>query len=67
MFEKASRLKLRFEYKGLCSVEELWDLSVQELDNIYKVLNSKAKAMREESLLQEKTKEDQLQKKVNQS
>jgi hypothetical protein len=60
MFEKAVRLKLRFDHKGVCSVEDLWDLSVQELDNIFKGLNVKAKTMQEESLLQGQTKEDEL-------
>ena len=60
MFDKASRLKVRFDYRGACSVEDLWDLSVQDLDTVYKNLNAKSKAMKEDSLLEEKTQEDEV-------
>lgn len=59
MFIKASREKMRFPYKGLATVEDLWDLSVTELDKIYKSLNAKAKQAQEESLLEVKTSEDE--------
>lgn len=59
MFIKASREKVRFPYKGLATVEDLWDLSVTELDKIYKSLNAKAKRAQEESLLEVKTSEDE--------
>jgi len=58
IFELASRMKLRFSYKGMLSVEDIWDLSVQELDRIFKVLNAKLKVCKEESLLGSKSSEN---------
>lgn len=60
MFEKAAREKIRFNYKGSLSVEDLWDLGLQELDSIFKDLNSKLKVTKEESLLNTKSAEDKL-------
>jgi len=60
MFEKATREKIRFPYRGQISVEDLWDLHVTELDSVFKVLNSKLKVVKEESLLDAKTKEDDI-------
>ena len=51
IFKLASRSKTRFAYKGSLSVEDLWDLSVQELDKIFRGLNAKLKVCKEESLL----------------
>jgi transcriptional antiterminator Rof (Rho-off) len=58
MFETALRNKFRFQFKGLISVEDLYDLSVQNLDTVFKGLNSQLKQVQEESLLNTKTKED---------
>jgi len=58
IFETATRAKMRFMFKGLISVEELWDLSVDELDCIFKELNKQFKNKKEEGLLHQQTKKD---------
>lgn len=58
MFETATREKLRFPFKGQISVEDLWDLSIENLDSIFKILNAQLKQTKEESLLQVKTAKD---------
>ena len=59
IFEYAVRNKLRFPYKGQISAEDLWDLSVSQLDIVFKTLNSAKKVGEEESLLGKKSKEDE--------
>lgn len=59
MFIKVTRDKVRFPYRGLASVEDLWDLPVTELDKIYKTLKKQEKTANEESLLEVKTDEDE--------
>ena len=54
IFEFASRNKVRFPFKGMISVEDLWDLSLTNLDSIYKTLNKQVKQSEEESLLSTK-------------
>ncbi|ECB2088347.1 hypothetical protein CHUBBYTHOR_165 [Shigella phage ChubbyThor] len=45
MFDKATRLKLRFESnKGLLSVEQVWDLSLTALNEMAKGLSRQVKA-----------------------
>ena len=58
MFEVAVRNKLRFPFKGVVSVEDLFDLSVQNLDSIFKTLNAELKQVKEESLLNTKSEQD---------
>lgn len=60
MFEVAVRNKFRFPFKGVISVEDLWDLSVQQLDGIFKTLKSQEKKAKEESLLDTRTPEDEI-------
>lgn len=59
LFELATRNKIRFPFKGLISVEDLWDLSLTNLDSVFKVLNAEVKKSEEESLLNTKSKEDE--------
>lgn len=58
IFEKATMLKLRFTYKGIQGVEDLWDLDVVELDQIYSKLKADQKASSCDSLLNDITNED---------
>ncbi|HIC4115718.1 TPA: hypothetical protein ACW4JH_000141 [Salmonella enterica] len=45
MFDKATRMKLRFESnKGLLSVEQVWDLSLTALNEMAKGLSRQVKA-----------------------
>jgi len=60
LFEKAARWKIRFNYKGLCTVEDLWDLGLEELDSIFKSLNSQLQEHKEESLLDKKTQSEEV-------
>ena len=52
MFEKASRIKLRFTYFGQISVEDLWDLNPKQLDELYSDLATKKKQLATESLIE---------------
>ena len=60
MFEKASRLKIRFDFRGLISVEDLWDLPLETLDTLFKGYNARATTSKQESLLDTKSVEDEI-------
>ena len=53
LFEIATRNRFRFAYKGSLTVEDLWDLNLNDLDAIYKNLNRAIKRDSEESLIDE--------------
>lgn len=58
VFEVAVRSKFRFPFRGSISTEDLWDLTVEDLDSVFKSLNSQLKQVTEESLLETRTEQD---------
>lgn len=60
LFKVATKKKYRFNFKGQLTVEDLWELSVEDLDKIYKNLKAQQKTVSEESLLQSVSKEDKV-------
>lgn len=66
IFEVAAREKYRFPFNGSISVEDLYDLTVRQLDSIYKTLNAEVKKADEDSLLEVKTPiAEELNNKIN--
>ena len=59
-FEFAAKNKLRFPWRGMVSTEDLYDLSVRDLDAVFKTLNGQVKQAKEESLLDTKSDEDKI-------
>jgi len=61
MFEKATRMKLRFTTeKGYVSVEDIWDMPLTQLDELAKSLNKKLKESAEESFIKVKSNDDKV-------
>lgn len=60
LFELASREKFRYPYKGQITTEDLWDLSAEKLDLVFKALSNQKKTTMEESLLGQPTREEQI-------
>lgn len=60
LFEFATRNKLRFTFRGLISVEDLWDLSLEQLDQIYRDLKSQVKDNEEGGLLNKATQTNEM-------
>lgn len=57
IFERAVREKARFNFKGLISVEDLWDLSLENLDSIWVALETDLEKLPKKSLLETSTKQ----------
>lgn len=51
LFEAAARGKFRFPFHGNISCEDLWDLSVENLDLVYQTLEAQAEQQPKKSLL----------------
>ncbi len=65
LFEGAVRAKYRFPFKGQITTEDLWDLSLQDLDRVFKALNAETKQSQEESLLKVRDKQaETLERKI---
>ena len=59
LFEVATRERYQFPFRGMINVIDLWDLSLTNLDSVFKTLNAEVKKCAEESLLNTKSKEDE--------
>ena len=60
LFEVATRANYQFPFRGMINVIDLWDLSLTNLDSVFKTLNAEVKKFEEESLLHTKSKEDDI-------
>lgn len=59
LFEIATRNDYQFPFRGMINIIDLWDLSLTNLDSVFKTLNAEAKKSEEESLLNTKSKKDE--------
>lgn len=59
LFINATRNNYQFPFRGMINVIDLWDLSLTNLDSVFKILNAEVKKSEEESLLNTKSKEDE--------
>ena len=59
LFEIATRNNYQFPFRGMINVIDLWDLSLTNLDSVFKTLNAEIKRSEEESLLNTKSTEDE--------
>ena len=51
LFEISSKNKYRYAFRGMITTEDLWDLSMSQLDTIYKDLSKRRKTEQEEESL----------------
>lgn len=59
LFIDATRNNYQFPFRGMINVIDLWDLSLTNLDSVFKTLNAEVKRSEEESLLNTKSREDE--------
>lgn len=58
IFKYAVKNKMRFSYKGVCTVEDLYDIPLSGLDKMYGELKKQQKGFGEDSLLNKKSSEE---------
>lgn len=58
IFARATMIKLRFPYKGQISTEDLWDLSLEQLDEVYRKISSSIKEDTVDSLIENTSPQD---------
>jgi len=56
IFERAAREKVRFGFRGIIATEDLWDLSMGDLDEIFKQANILLKDRNGEGLIKDTSK-----------
>lgn len=59
LFIEATKKNFQFPFRGMINIIDLWELSVQNLDLVFKSLNADYKKSEEESLLSAQTKESE--------
>ena len=58
LFHMAAQYKFRYPYKGMITTEDLYDLTPNQLDVVYKNLNKELKAIDGDSLMTTRAVED---------
>lgn len=58
IYKKAAQFGLRYNFRGQITTEDLFNLSVEQLDGIFKELNKRHKEMSQESLIETKSTTD---------
>lgn len=60
IFEYASRHRLRFPFRGEISCEDLWELSFENLDSIYRVLSQEQQRQESPTLLSKRNSKSEI-------
>lgn len=65
IYEEAIRNQYRFPYKGSITMEDLWKLSILNLDTIYRDLSDELLDISETSLLTDENKDKKINDEIN--
>lgn len=58
IFTAAAKEKVRFEFRGIITVEDLWDLSMADLDELFRSINGELKTQGGDGLIKDATMTD---------